>query len=144
MNYDLLFELASNTVVFGWLALAIGIFVSTGNVWRVRLMFIAGRIVPALVAAIYIYCLIKAWGTTNGSMTSFAGVAQLMAAPQGALVIWVHILVVDLVAGRWMADDAQARNVSAWLLLPFLLVTLLFAPAGLLAYFCLQAMKRPG
>jgi hypothetical protein len=65
---------------------------------------------------------------------TLAEVAALMGTPRGACLAWAHYLTCDLFVGRWIHLDALARNVSAAVMAPVLVLTLTFAPLGLLAY----------
>jgi hypothetical protein len=66
-------------------------------------------------------------------------IAALLGTPRGATIAWAHFLALDLFAGRWIYLDARARGLPAWTLRPLLLLTLLFGPLGLGAYFVVQA-----
>ncbi|HXJ21642.1 MAG TPA: ABA4-like family protein [Polyangia bacterium] len=61
-------------------------------------------------------------------------IAAVLGTPLGATVAWMHFLALDLLAGRWIFMDARARGMPALVSAPILLLTLLFAPLGLLAY----------
>ena len=55
---------------------------------------------------------------------------------------WVHYLAFDLFVGSWEVEDARARGVSHWLVLPCLLCTFLAGPAGLGLYLLVRAGAR--
>ena len=57
-----------------------------------------------------------------------------VASPWGALVTWVHILVVDLFVGAWVARDAQRVGIPQLWLAPCLMITFVAAPLGLGLY----------
>jgi hypothetical protein len=61
-------------------------------------------------------------------------IAAVLGTPVGATIAWMHFLALDLLVGRWIFLDAQARGLPAALRAPILVLTLLFAPLGLLAY----------
>lgn len=61
-------------------------------------------------------------------------IAALLGTPAGATIAWAHFLALDLFAGRWIYLDARERGLSAWLVSPVLVATLMFAPLGLAAY----------
>ena len=61
-------------------------------------------------------------------------VAALLSTPAGAAIAWAHFLAFDLFVGRWIYLDGRERQLSAWVLSPILLLTLLLGPLGLLAY----------
>src|SRR4051812_20368924 len=66
-------------------------------------------------------------------------IAALLGTRRGASIAWAHFLALDLFAGRWIYLDARARGLPAWTLRLLLLLTLLFGPLGLGAYFVVQA-----
>jgi hypothetical protein len=47
---------------------------------------------------------------------------------------WVHYLVFDLLVGRWEVLDARDRQISHAVVIPCLLLTFMFGPAGWLLY----------
>jgi hypothetical protein len=72
-------------------------------------------------------------------------VAALLGTPAGATIAWAHFLAFDLFVGRWIYLDAQKhqdRQLSAWVLSPILLLTLLLGPLGLLAYGLTLTVRR--
>jgi Domain of unknown function (DUF4281) len=72
-------------------------------------------------------------------------VAALLGTPAGATIAWAHFLAFDLFVGRWIYLDGQKhqdRQLSAWVLSPILLLTLLLGPLGLLAYGLTLAVRR--
>ncbi len=65
---------------------------------------------------------------------SLARVAGLLETPRGAFGAWTHFLIGDLFVGRWIASEGRNRDFPPTLLIPILILTLLFGPAGLLAF----------
>jgi hypothetical protein len=53
---------------------------------------------------------------------------------------WLHYLAFDLFVGAWIAERAGALGIPHLLVLPLLLLTFLFGPAGLLAFALLRAL----
>jgi Domain of unknown function (DUF4281) len=66
-------------------------------------------------------------------------IAALLGQPRGATTAWAHFLALDLFTARWMYLDARARALSAWMVSPLLLLTLLLGPLGLGAYLVVRA-----
>ncbi|HVH23050.1 MAG TPA: abscisic acid-deficient protein Aba4 family protein [Pseudonocardia sp.] len=56
---------------------------------------------------------------------------------------WAHFIAFDLFVGRWMYLDARERGVHPLVMTPVLLLAILLAPLGLLAYFGVRAVQRP-
>ncbi len=69
-------------------------------------------------------------------------ITALLGTPAGATIAWMHFLALDLLAGRWLFLEARARGHGAAVTSPLLVLTLLFAPLGLLAG--LAVLSRPG
>jgi hypothetical protein len=89
---------------------------------------------PAAFAGIYIVVIATNWSSSEGSFSSLSGVAQLFADPWLLLAGWTHYLAFDLFVGAWEVRDARDRGISHLAVLPCLLLTFLFGPAGWLLY----------
>lgn len=141
MTPDRAFTFAGNLAVFGWLLLAASLFVPTA--WRDRLRLLGGRVVPALLAAGYVAALLFWWGDARGQggFGSLAEVGALFSVPGLLLAGWVHYLAFDLLIGRWEIDDSGGEA-AAWWLLPCLVLTFLFGPAGWLLYLLARTAMR--
>jgi hypothetical protein len=64
---------------------------------------------------------------------------------QGAIVVgWTHYLALDLFTGLWIARDADAKRFSRLVQVPFLLLTFLAGPAGLLAWLVVRERRARG
>jgi ABA4-like protein len=57
---------------------------------------------------------------------------------------WTHYLAFDLFIGGWEVRDAQARGIPHLLVVPALVLTFLFGPAGLLLYLAIRSWRRSG
>jgi ABA4-like protein len=121
MSPQQLFSLLNLAAMAGWLLLA--------------LIDVAGRGFPLLLAVVYVVTIATHWRGSEGGFSSLADVATLFANPWLLLAGWTHYLAFDLFVGGWEARDARERRISHLLVLPCLLLTFLFGPAGLLLYF---------
>jgi hypothetical protein len=83
------------------------------------------------------------WGA-DGGFGTLDEVARLFANPWLLLAGWVHYLAFDLLIGNWEARDARARGVPHWALVPCLLGTFLFGPAGWLLYLGARSVYSKG
>ena len=128
MSSDLLFSIANTTALAAWLLIA----VLPGRRWAVDL--VAGRVVPAVFAALYVVIVAAMIGRTDGGFSTLGGVAALFAEPWLLLAGWLHYLAFDVLVGVWEVTDARARGVPHLLVLPCLALTFLFGPAGWLLY----------
>ena len=60
-----------------------------------------------------------------------SGVMAFFTSPALATAGWVHYLVFDLFIGAWEVRNSRRRGVPHWFVIPCLIVTLMFGPAGL-------------
>ncbi len=135
MSVEHVFSLCSSIAMAGW---AVLIF-APGRRWA---SLLAGRVIPLVLSGVYLLALAPNWAGAEGGFGSLAEVAALFGEPWLLLAGWIHYLAFDLFIGAWEVSDAAARNVSHWLLIPCLLLTFLFGPMGLLAYFALRSTAR--
>lgn len=80
----------------------------------------------------------------RGGFFTLAGVISLFKSPRAVLAGWIHYLAFDLMVGLFIVHDAAARGIAHWWLLPALFLTLMFGPAGLLAYLALRTLIASG
>ncbi len=132
MKADLLFRIASNVALLGWLIL---IFFPR---WRWAACLICPVLIPALLSATYAVLVATEFGH-GGGFSSLSSVALLFQNRYLLLAGWVHYLAFDLFIGSWEVRDAQRIGIAHYLLVPCLIVTFLFGPAGWLLYFSPEA-----
>jgi hypothetical protein len=132
MSAEQIFSLCNPLAMAGWLLL----IVAPRRLWA---LLIAGRLIPLVLAAGYLAALAPHWAGAEGGFGSLQDVSALFANPWLLLAGWIHYLAFDLFIGAWQVTDAAARNISHWLVIPCLLLTFLFGPIGLLAYFALRS-----
>ena len=128
-----IFSVANTAVLPGWLLLI------CAPRWRYT-QTIAGCVLPLALSVTYVAVLALHWGKSSGGFNSLAAVSQLFANPWLLLGGWIHYLAFDLFIGAWELRDGQTRGLSHWLLIPCLLLTFLFGPAGLLLF---HLLRRP-
>ena len=128
MTPELVFSMANLTALLSWGLLV----VLPRRRWVADT--VAGAAVPALLAAVYIALVATNWGSSSGGFSTLANVALLFANPWMLLAGWVHYLCFDLLIGCWEVRDAQARGVPHLLVVPCLVLTFMFGPAGWLLY----------
>jgi hypothetical protein len=68
------------------------------------------------------------------SFITVEGLAKLMGTPIGALIVWSHMVIMDLIGGHWMYHEAQRLNAPIWWSSVCLLMTLLSGPVGLFLF----------
>lgn len=89
-----------------------------------------------VLGALYLVLLVSAAfsippGPPGESLFSLAGLRRGLGAEWGLLAGWSHFLTLDLFAGRWIYFDTRQRG--GWAP-PFLFLTFLAGPLGLLSY----------
>jgi Domain of unknown function (DUF4281) len=99
-------------------------------------------LVPTVMAVLYIWALTTAPKNPDGGFGSLAQVKALFSQDRAVLAGWVHYLAFDLFVGCWEVMDAQQRGIKHLLVVPCLVLTFMFGPAGLLLYFMLRLAIR--
>jgi len=130
------FSLAGLLAMIGWLALVIALLAKPA---RPLALNAAQFVIPAILAAAYVLLI---WGGRDGfaegGFGSITEVRALFANDSALAAGWLHYLAFDLFVGAWISRDGLGRGISAWLILPCLLLTFLFGPTGLLLYLVLR------
>jgi ABA4-like protein len=134
MNPDFLFRIANNLALFGWLVL---IFLPR---WRWAARLVGPVLIPVPLSAIYATLVINVFGHAGGGFTSLSSVALLFQNRYILLAGWVHYLAFDLFVGSWEVRDAQRIGIAHHLVVPCLILTFLFGPAGWLLYFLVRTV----
>lgn len=128
MTPEQVFSMTSAVAALSWLLLVL----LPGRTWVTRA--VAGFAVPALLAGVYVVLIAVHWRNSQGGFSTLATVAQLFANPWLLLAGWVHYLCFDLLIGCWEVRDARERGLPHLLVVPCLLLTFMFGPAGWLLY----------
>ncbi|WP_293868637.1 ABA4-like family protein [uncultured Alsobacter sp.] len=135
MDPDMLFHAASRLAMLGWLALALSPLAP-------RATQAVATTVPLVLSAGYAALILVSWAGAPGGFGSLADVMRLFTAPTVALAGWVHYLAFDLLVGAWEARTARREGLPHVLLLPCLVLTFLFGPAGLLLFLSIRAARQ--
>jgi hypothetical protein len=131
MTADALFRILNTATLVAWLPL----IVLPRRRWANTVVPIA---MPALLGAVYVVLIAVSLPGSDGGLSSLAGVRALFADPRGLLAGWTHYLAFDLFIGGWEVRDAQQRGIRHLLVVPALVLTFLFGPAGLLLYLAIS------
>jgi hypothetical protein len=99
-------------------------------------------VVPSLLSVIYVLLLAATLPRTEGGFSSLAAVRLLFDNPWALLAGWTHYLAFDLFIGGWEVRDAQSRGIPHLIVVPALVLTFLFGPAGLLLYLAIRRWGR--
>jgi len=138
MSPQQVFSIANAVALLAWIMLA----VLPGRPWVRRM--ITTKIIPALFAVLYTVIAGSLFWRSSGGFSSLADVATLFSNPWLLLAGWVHYLAFDLLMGSWEVEDARQRGIPHLMVVPCLLLTFLFGPAGWLLYTILRSIRRTG
>ncbi len=72
---------------------------------------------------------------------NIAGLRNLFLSDAGMVLGWTHYLALDLFAGLWIAKDADNKGFSRLVQAPFLLLTFLAGPVGLLLWLLVRERR---
>ncbi len=125
-----MFQITGPLAMLGWLALVLSPRLAD---------WVAALVIPALLSVAYTALILVHWADAPGGFDSLANVMALFTNPAVALAGWVHYLAFDLFVGAWITRTARAEAIPHLLILPCLVLTFLFGPAGLLAFLLLRA-----
>jgi hypothetical protein len=134
MSPETLFQVANPLAMAGWLMLV-------AHPLAPRLVApVAGLVIPAILSTGYVALVLAFWTSASGGFGSLPDVMALFDHPGVALAGWVHYLAFDLFVGGWIVRTAQGDGIPHLLILPCLLLTFLFGPAGLILFLALRAV----
>ena len=147
MAWDALFVLTNAVAFAGWAALALG--PRSEMVRRAVLYGVVGLLCAAYLAMfVALFGGLADPGRVPGAVPpelldySVDGLRDLFMSDGGIVLGWTHYLALDLFAGLWIAGDADRRGVARPVQLPFLFVTLMAGPIGLVAWLAARNMWR--
>lgn len=132
MTPDALFQLANPLALLGWLVLLASPLAPRAA------QVISSAAIPLLLALAYTGLVLAFWWEAPGGFGSLPEVMALFTHPQIALAGWLHYLAFDLFLGAWEVRTARAEGIPHWAVIPCLILTFLFGPAGLLAFAILR------
>jgi hypothetical protein len=132
MSADELFQYANPVALLGWLVLLASPLAPRAA------QAISAAATPLLLALAYSGLILAFWWEAPGGFGSLPEVQALFTHPQIALAGWLHYLAFDLFLGAWEVRTARAEGIPHWAVIPCLILTFLFGPAGLLAFAILR------
>ena len=146
MSWDTVFSIANMWPLLFWLLLAFG----PRTEMTAKLVVFGGIAPLALCYAVLLPLImtgtIDPVGPEGGSMdfTQLSGVMALFDSKGGATVGWIHYLAFDLLAGLWVARNADRHGYARWIQVPILFFVLMAGPLGLTLYLLLRlTCKNP-
>ena len=139
-----LFSVTNGLALIGWLVLA---FAPRKPLTNSAVMYLG----VALLCLIYAVCFAlvlsgsvdpgQVGAAGKGGFGSIEAVRALFQSDGGVVIGWTHYLAFDLFTGLWIARDADAKQFSRILQLPFLVATFLAGPVGLLLWLILRERR---
>ncbi len=135
MAPETLFSICSTTAMAGWLALLASPFAPK------LADRVAALAIPALLSVAYAGLVLAFWSGAPGGFDTLANVMLLFTTPEIVLAGWIHYLAFDLFVGAWEVRTARAERIPFLLVVPCLVLTFLFGPAGFLAFSALRAAR---
>lgn len=132
MTPDQLFQMANPLALLGWIALLLSPLAPRAA--RV----VAAAAIPLLLSLAYAGLVLAFWWEAPGGFGSLPEVQALFTHPHIALAGWLHYLAFDLFVGAWEVRTARDEGIPHWAVIPCLILTFLFGPAGLLAFAILR------
>jgi len=136
MTTDLLFSLSFVLAAPFWALMIVA------PAWSVTHRIVSSPfiVVPALL--IYALLVLPQLDTVLPAVAqpTLPGVSALLATPVGAAAGWAHFIGFDLFVGRFAYLDARERGIHPLVMAPVLLLTILLAPLGLLAYLLVRTV----
>lgn len=136
MTWEQGFQIANSGAMFAWLALIL----LPRRLIVVRLLRYGA--VGALAAAYVALVGLHLGGLDMAKFATLAGVRSLLNSDGAAVIGWLHYLAFDLFVGVWIAEQADQRGWPRLAQVPVLLLTFMFGPAGLLAFYLASPFGR--
>ena len=132
MTPDQLFQTANPLALMGWLALLASPLAPRAA------QAVSAAAIPLLLSLAYTGLVLAFWWEAPGGFGSLPEVQALFTHPHIALAGWLHYLAFDLFLGAWEVRTARTEGIAHWAVIPCLILTFLFGPAGLLAFAILR------
>jgi hypothetical protein len=136
---DHVFEIVNLVALASWVLLALSPWLPRAA--RGVASVATGTAVPVFLAFVYVALIALNWKGSEGGFSSLREVRALFANSWLLLAGWTHYLAFDLLVGNWEVRDARTRGISPVLVVPCLLLTFLFGPAGWLLYVIMRSSR---
>ncbi|MBF6225124.1 DUF4281 domain-containing protein [Nocardia abscessus] len=136
---DLLFDLTF------WFAAPFWALMILAPRWRRTGAIIASPLICLPPLIIYAALVAPELGSFAAALVDpeLSGLREVLGQESGAAAAWAHFVAFDLFLGRWIFQDSRARGRSPLLISPLLVLTILFAPIGVLLYLLVRLTTKP-
>ncbi|MGO4617441.1 ABA4-like family protein [Nocardia sp. 2YAB30] len=113
--------------------------------WRQTSAVVASPLICVPPLVIYTALIVPQFGAFAGALIdpNLAGLQSVLGEGTGAAAAWAHFVAFDLFLGRWVFLDSRARGLPPLLTSPLLVLTILFAPIGVLLYLLVRFTRTP-
>jgi hypothetical protein len=135
MDAETIFRIANSVAIVGWLVLL------ASPVMPKVAHYVSAVAIPLLLAVVYSALIMAFWSGGQGGFDSLEHVAELFRSPELLLAGWIHYLAFDLFVGAWITRKARKDGIAFWAVIPCLVLTFLFGPAGFLLFSAITAAK---
>jgi len=133
------FTFQSRLVMIGWLVLVCFPF------WGYMPTTVMAIVL--VISAVYAYFILFGRRFDDGArqpnfkdFASLSGVVKMFTNRRVTLAGWLHYLAFDLLIGLFIVLDSQQHDISHFIVLPILFLSLMIGPAGLVAYFVFRGI----
>jgi hypothetical protein len=133
MTPDSVFSIVNLLALGAWMVLA----VAPRRRWA---NLVIPTAVPALLSILYVTIIGAYFPGSEGGFSTLSDVATLFENRWLLLAGWTHYLAFDLLVGSWEVRDASERGIPHLFVLPCLVLTFLFGPAGWLSYLAVRSV----
>jgi hypothetical protein len=135
MDLDMLFQAGNMAALAGWAALL-------ASPWASRFSdTVAALVIPGLLSVAYAGLVLAFWSDASGGFDTLDNVALLFQSRELLLAGWLHYLAFDLFVGAWKVRTARAERIPFFLVVPCLVLTFLFGPAGFLLFLIIRTVR---
>ncbi|HUR10358.1 MAG TPA: ABA4-like family protein [Flavitalea sp.] len=132
MTPELVFSICNMVAMVGWIILIVLPW------WISSDRFIIGVII-SLLAIVYTWMIVSSFHLSDlSAFGSLDGVMRLFTDRFVVTAGWIHYLAFDLMVGLFIRKNAVRHDIHHALVIPCLLVTFIFGPAGLVLYFIIR------
>ncbi len=147
MNWDLIFSFTNAVALLGWVVLAV--WTRTPRTFALVLNLGVGLLcLTYFILFVLLFANLVDPGRIAGAAEpdlldySVAGLRPLFMSDGGIVIGWTHYLAFDLFVGAWEVRTARAEGIPHLLIIPALVLTFLFGPAGFLLFMVIRAVAR--
>lgn len=146
MNWEMIFALTNAVALLGWVVLAVSprkpLILST-------ILYLGVGLLCLVYLALFITLFgnladpLRVAGSPEPDLLdySISGLRPLFMSDGGIVIGWTHYLAFDLFVGLWIARDADSKGVGRLVQLPFLFLTLMAGPIGLLSWLGFRGLR---